>query len=99
MHCLKYDKNESQNDLVSNISDCFSKIGLPYEEEEIDRVHRIGKLFKNESSGLTMKPIIIKVKSWRYRQNVYRSRPRRFENGKKKPGENFFFTGFDKAKV
>ena len=43
MHGLKYGKNESQNDLVSKISNCFSEIGLPYEEAEIDRVHRIGK--------------------------------------------------------
>ena len=42
MHSLKYDKNESQNDLVSNISESFSVIGLPYEEAEIDRVHQIG---------------------------------------------------------
>ena len=64
MHGLKYDKNESQNGLVSKISECFSEIGLPYEEEEIDRVHRIGKPYKKESSGLTKKPIIIKFKSW-----------------------------------
>ena len=49
MHGLKFDKNESQNDLVSNISECFSEIGLHYEGEEIDRVHRIGKTYKNES--------------------------------------------------
>ena len=67
MHGLKYDKNENQNDIVSKISECFSEIGLPYEEAEIDRVHRIGKPCKNESSGLTMKPIIIKFKSWRYK--------------------------------
>ena len=43
MHGLKYGENESQNDLASKISNCFSEIGLPYEEVEIDRVHRIGK--------------------------------------------------------
>ena len=43
MHGLKFDKNESQSDLVSKIFECFSEIGLPYEEEEIDRVHCIGK--------------------------------------------------------
>ena len=61
-------------------------------------MHRIGKPYKNESSGLTMKPIIIKFKSWRYRQNVYRNRPRRFENGKKKPGENSFSVSLDLTK-
>ena len=83
MHGLKFDKNESQNDLVSKISEYFSEIGLPYKEEEIDRVHRIGKPYKNKSSGLTMKPIIIKFKSWRDSQNVYRNRPRRFEMAKR----------------
>ena len=35
MHGLKYDKNESQNDLVPKISECLSEISLPYEEAEI----------------------------------------------------------------
>ena len=43
MHSLKY-KNENQNDIVTKISECFSEIGLPYKQAEIDRVHRIGKL-------------------------------------------------------
>ena len=37
MHGLKYDKNENQNDMVSKVSECFSEIGLSYEEAEIDR--------------------------------------------------------------
>ena len=86
------------NDLASKISECFSEIRLPYKEAEIDRVHSIGKPCKNESSGLTKKLIIIKFKSRRYRQNVYRNRPRRFENGKKKPGENSFSVSLDLTK-
>ena len=62
MHGLKYDKNESQNDLVSKISECFSEIGLPYEETEMNRLPRIGRPYGNESLGLIMKPIIIKFK-------------------------------------
>ena len=61
-------------------------------------MHRIGKPYKNEGSGLTMKSIIIKFKSWRYRQDIYRNRPRRFENGKKKPGENSFSVSLDLTK-
>ena len=98
MHGWKYEKNESQNDLVSKISKCFSEIGLPYEKAEVDRVHRIGKPYNNKNSGLTMKLIIIKVKSWRYRQDVYRNRPRKFENGKKKRGENYFSVSLDLTK-
>ena len=98
MHGLKYDKNENQSDIVSKVSECFSEIGLSYEEAEIDRVHRIGKPYKNEGSGLIMKSVIIKFNSWRYRQDVYRNRPRRFENGKKKPGENSFSVSLDLTK-
>ena len=98
MHGLEYEKNENQNDIVSKVSECFSKIGLPYKEAEIDRVHRIDKPYKNEGLGLTMKSIIIKFKLWRYRQDVYQNRPRRFENGKKKPGENSFSVSLDLTK-
>ena len=59
MHGLKYYTNKSQNNIVSKMSECFS------EEAQIDRVHRTCKLYKNESSGLTMKPGIIKFKAWR----------------------------------
>ena len=52
------------------------------EEAEIDRTHYIGKSYKNESSGLTVKPISIKFKSWRYRQDVYRNQQKKFENDK-----------------
>ena len=45
-----------------------------------------------------MKPIIIKFRSWRYRQNVYRNRPKRFENGKKKPVESSFSVSLDLTK-
>ena len=41
-----------------------------YKEVEIDR---IAKPYKSESLSLTNKPIIIKFKSWRYRDDVYRN--------------------------
>ena len=98
MHGLKYDTNKIQNYIVSKITECFSEADLPWEEAHIDRVHRVSKPYKNESSNLTMKSIIIKFKSWRYRQDVYQNRPRRFENDKKKPGENSFSASLDLIK-
>ena len=61
-------------------------------------MHRIGKPYKNEGLSLTVKTIIVKFKSWRYRQDVYQNRPRRFENGKKKPDENSFGVSQDLTK-
>ena len=95
MHGLKYDKNKNRSDIVSKISECFGDIGLPYEEMEIHRVHNIGQPYKNKSSSLTMKPIIFRFKSCRYRQYVYWNRPRIFENSKKKPAENSFNASLD----
>ena len=61
-------------------------------------VHCIGKSYKNEGSGLTMKPTIIKFNSWRYRQDVYLNRTSRFENSQKKPGKNSFSILLDLTK-
>ena len=66
-----------------------------YKEVEIDR---IGKPYKNEILGLTNKPVIIKFKSWRNRDDVYRNQPRRFENDKKKAGGNSFSISQDLTK-
>ena len=39
-------KMKVKHEVVSKITECFSEIGLPYEEVEIDRVHHIGKLIR-----------------------------------------------------
>ena len=98
MHGSKYSKNENQSDIVSKISECFGEIAFLYEEVEIDKVYRIDKPYKDKCSGLTVKPIIVTFKSWKYRQDVYRNRSRRFENSKKKPGENYFSVSLDLTK-
>ena len=98
MHGLKYDTNKIQNYIVSKVTECFSEADLPWEEAHIDRVHRVSKPYKNESSNLTMKSIIIKFKSWRYRQDVYQNWPSRFENIKKKAGKNYFSVLLDLKK-
>ena len=96
MHGLKYDKNENQNDIVSKVSECFSEIGLSYEEAEIDRVHRIGKPYKNEGSGLTMKSVIIKFS----RGDTGKMFTGIDQGGLKMAKRNQVkITGFDKAKI
>ena len=52
MHGFKYDTNKTQNYIVSKISECFSEVGLPYEEAHIKRGYHVGK-----PSNLTMKSI------------------------------------------
>ena len=57
---LKYHESENQNDIVSKISECFSEISLPYEEAEIDRMHRISKL--NETYNYQVQVIEIQTR-------------------------------------
>ena len=35
-------KTKIKTNILSKIPECFSEIGLPYEETEIDKLHRIG---------------------------------------------------------
>ena len=46
-------------------------------------------------SVLTVKPIIVMLKSWKYKQDVYWNRPRRFENDQRKLDENSFSVSLD----
>ena len=52
------------NNLLIKCDDPIFALGLPYCEGEIDRVHRIGKEYKDKNSGKKVKSIIIKFKSW-----------------------------------
>lgn len=60
-------------------------------------MHRIGKPYKIERSGSTVKPIISKFNAWRYRL-VFSSESMRFLNSKKKPDENSFIASLGLTK-
>ena len=70
------------------VKSCHEKINVPFDQDNIDRVHRIGKKCTNENTGK-------KVKSWKSRKGFYDARPRNYVNGKKKPGLNFFNVSVD----
>ena len=62
---------------------------LPFNEEVIDRAHRIGKENTDKVSKKKVKSTIVKFKSWKARQKLYNVRPRVQKYGKKKPRQNF----------
>ena len=66
-----------------------------YLQDNIHRVHRIGKKYTDENTGKKVQSIIVKFKSWKSRKEFYDARPRNFVNGKKKPGLNFFNVSVD----
>ena len=77
------------------VESCHEKINVPFDKDNTDRVHRIGKKYTNKYTGKKVQSIIVKFKSWKSRKEFYHARPRNFVNGKKKPGLNFFNVSVD----
>lgn len=99
IHGIEFDdrkaKDEKVNDLVKI---CYETMGLKFDENVIDRAHRIGSKYTDKVTGKQTKSIIVKFKSWAPRSEFYKKRPRNFENGKKKPGAAPFSVSLDLTK-
>ena len=89
IHGIESHNNEKNEDVIEKVRECYDSLNLPFNEEVIDRVHRIGKEYKDRNSGKQVKSIIVKFKSWKSRQQLYNARPRVQNDGKKKPRQNF----------
>ena len=46
-------------------------------DDVIDRAHRVGKKYTNNTTGAVTHPIIVRFTSWRARTAVYRKREKR----------------------
>ena len=95
IHGTKVAENESVDNVMAVVKSCHEKTNVPFEQDNIDRVHRIGKKYTDENTGKKVQSIIVKFKSWEFRKEFYDARPRNFVNGKKKPGLNFFNVSVD----
>ena len=70
-------------------------MNLSFQNENIDRVHRIGKTYTDKSTGKNVQSIIVKFNSWKSYQQFYNARPKHFTNSKRKPGQNLFTVSVD----
>ena len=73
-------------------------MGIPLNENEIDRMHSIGKTFLDKEWKKKVRSIIIKFKSWKVRAAFYKPRPKNYVNGRKKPGLTLFSVSLDLTK-
>ena len=71
---------------------------MPFTQEDINRAHRIGVEYTEKNSGKKVKSIIVKFKSRRARKQFYNARPKKFKDGKKKPGSKSFSVSVDLTK-
>ena len=61
-------------------------MAIPFNENEIDRAHAIGKPFLDNERKKKVRSIIVKFKSQKARAAFYKARPKKYINGRKKPG-------------
>ena len=75
--------------MIEKIRECYNALELPFNEEAIDRAHRVGKEYTNKILKKKVKSIILKFKSRKACQKLYNARRRAQKDGKKKPRQNF----------
>ena len=70
-------------------------MNLPFPDENIGCVHRIGRTYTDKNTGKKVKSIIVKFNSWKSRQQFCNARPKHFNNSKWKPGQHLFSASVD----
>ena len=74
-----------RGDVVEEIEKCYV-IDIPFNRNETDRVHGIGKPFLDKEQKKKVKSKLVKFKSWKVCVAFYKARPKNYVNGRKKPG-------------
>ena len=70
-------------------------MNLPFQDGNIDRIHRIGNTYTDKYTGKNVKSNIMKFNSWKSRQQFYNARPKHFSNSKRKAGQHLFSASVD----
>ena len=97
IHGIEFKEGDS-GDVMEELEKCYNVIGIPFNENEIDRAHGIGKPFLDKERKKTVRSIIVKFKSWKVRAAFYKVRPKNHVNGRKKPGLTSFSVSLDLTK-
>lgn len=90
--------DDGKEDVKKIVEDCCLEMGIPYNDKDIDRAHRIGKEFFDKETQRTIKSIIVKFRSWESRKRFYNARPKASAKGVKKPGARKFGVAVDLTK-
>ena len=69
-------KDGEKEDVKELVKQCYADMGLAYDENKIDRAHRVGKPRYNKSTNSHVQQVIVKFRSWESRCAFYRARPK-----------------------
>ena len=85
IHEMEVPENESNDNIMAVVNSCYEKKNVFFDQDNIDRVHRVGKRYTDENTGKNIQSIIVKFKSWKSSKGFYDDRTRHFINDKKEP--------------
>ena len=85
IHGIQIADDDDTENVMDIVKTCYSDVGLDFDENEIDRAHRIGQVHTDAKSNVKTRSIIVKFKSWGSRTAFYSARPKAVVNGMKKP--------------
>ena len=88
VHGLDFSSDEDER-VMKKVEKCCRDMGIEFNQNEIDRVHYIGKPYMDKTKNKKVRSLIIKFKSWKSRITFYKSRPRNHLDRQKKPGSSF----------
>ena len=88
VHGIDFSSDENEG-VMKKMKICCSDMGIRFNQNEIDRVHYIGKPYIDKTKNKKVRSLIIKFKSWKSRTTFYKSRPRNHLDRQKKPGSSF----------
>ena len=88
VHGLNFSSDEDEG-VMKKVEKCCSDMGIEFNQNEIDRVHYIGKPYMDKTKNKKVRSLVIKFKSWKSRITFYKSRPRKHLDRQKKPGSSF----------
>ena len=86
---MECNDDERNNNVLQRVKECYEEMNLPFQNENIDRVHTIGA-YIGKNTGKNVKSIIVKLKSWKSYQRFYKTRPKYLTNRRRKPGHYLF---------
>ena len=88
VHGIDFSSDENEG-VMKKMKTCCSDMGIRFNQNEIDRVHYIGKPYIDKTKNKKVRSLIIKFKSRKSRTTFYKSRPRNHLDRQKKPGSSF----------
>ena len=75
IHGIEFKEGDS-GDVMEELEKCYNVMGIPFNENEIDRAHSIGKPFLDEEQKKKVRSVMAKFKSWKARAAFYKARPK-----------------------